>query len=77
MKIQQSQGAQVLPATELRKAGSFTGRTMSALPASSSQSPLSVLLRRSVTLNKVQELALERLQLGEHTPLTERRIRVL
>ncbi|MGL5539550.1 MAG: T3SS regulon translocated regulator ExsE family protein, partial [Aeromonas veronii] len=39
--------------------------------------PLSALLRRSITLNQAQELALQRLQQGEHTPLSERRIRVL
>lgn len=77
MKIQQSQGAQVLQATEQRQAGSFAGRTMSALPASLRQIPLSALLRRSITLNQVQELALQRLQQGERTPLSERRIRVL
>ncbi|MGL5465119.1 MAG: T3SS regulon translocated regulator ExsE family protein, partial [Aeromonas veronii] len=42
-----------------------------------SQVPLSALLRHSITLNQVQELALQRLQQGEHTPLSERRIRVL
>ncbi|RSM21836.1 ExsE protein [Aeromonas salmonicida] len=77
MKIQESQGALALNSAESGKVGAFTGRTMSALPASSSQIPLSALLRRSITLNQVQELALQRLQQGEHTPLAERRIQVL
>lgn len=77
MKIQESQGALALNSAEPGKVGAFAGRTMSALPASSSQIPLSALLRRSITLNQVQELALQRLQQGEHTPLAERRIQVL
>ncbi|MCF3098581.1 ExsE protein [Aeromonas australiensis] len=77
MKIQEAQGAQVLHGVESAKVGAFAGRTMSARSASMSQVPLSALLRRSITLNQVQELALQRLQQGEHTPLSERRIRVL
>jgi hypothetical protein len=38
---------------------------------------LSALLRPAVILNRVQELALQRLQQGEHMPLAERKIRVL
>ncbi|ABO92536.1 ExsE protein [Aeromonas salmonicida subsp. salmonicida] len=77
MKIQESQGALVLHGAEPDKVGKFAGRTVSARSASASQVPLSALLRRSIVLNQVQELALQRLQLGEHTPLSERRIRVL
>ncbi|BBR40526.1 Type III secretion system regulator [Aeromonas veronii] len=77
MKIQESQGALALHGAEPGKAGAFAGRTMSTGSASASQIPLSALLRRSITLNQVQELALQRLQQGEHTPLSERRIRVL
>lgn len=77
MKIQESQGALALHGAEPGKAGAFAGRTMSTPLASTSQVPLSSLLRRSITLNQVQELALQRLQQGEHTPLAERRIRVL
>lgn len=77
MKIQESQGVPALQAVEPRKVGEFAGRTMSTLPVSTSQSPLPTLLRRSVTLNQVQELALQQLQQGEHTPISERRIRVL
>ncbi|MGU5684003.1 T3SS regulon translocated regulator ExsE family protein [Aeromonas allosaccharophila] len=77
MKIQESQGALALHSAEPGKVAAFAGRTMSAPLASTSQVPLSALLRRSITLNQVQELALQRLQQGEHTPLAERRIRVL
>lgn len=77
MKIQKSQGTLALHAAEPGKVGAFAGRTMSARSASASQVPLSALLRRSITFNQVQELALQRLQQGEHTPLSERRIRVL
>jgi hypothetical protein len=77
MKIQESQGALALHAAEAGKVVAFAGRTVSARSASASQVPLSALLRRSITLNQVQELALQRLQQGEHTPLSERRIRVL
>lgn len=77
MKIQESQGALALHGAEEGKVGAFAGRTVSARSASASQVPLSALLRRSITLNQVQELALQRLQQGEHTPLSERRIRVL
>ncbi|MGL5089576.1 MAG: T3SS regulon translocated regulator ExsE family protein [Aeromonas sobria] len=77
MKIQESQGALALHAAETGKVGGFAGRTMIAQPASASPVPLSALLRRSISLNQVQELALQRLQQGEHTPLSERRIRVL
>lgn len=77
MKIQESQGVPALQVAEPRKVGEFAGRTMSTLPICTSQSPLPTLLRRSVTLNQVQELALQRLQQGEHTPISERRIRVL
>ncbi len=77
MKIQESQGALALHGAEPGKVGTFAGRTMSTGSASASQIPLSALLRRSITLNQVQELALQRLQQGEHTPLSERRIRVL
>lgn len=78
MKIQESQGALALHGAEPGKVGAFAGRTVSARSASASQVPLSALLRRSIiTLNQVQELALQRLQQGEHTPLSERRIRVL
>ncbi len=41
------------------------------------QQPLSVLLRGSITLDRVQEVALQRLQQGEHLPLSARRIRVV
>ena len=77
MKIQESQGALALHGAEPGKAGAFAGRTVSARSANASQVPLSALLRRSITLNQVQELELQRLQQGEHTPLSERRIRVL
>ncbi|KRW58386.1 ExsE protein [Aeromonas allosaccharophila] len=77
MKIQESQGALALHGAEPGMVGAFAGRTMSTGSASASQIPLSALLRRSITLNQVQELALQRLQQGEHTPLSERRIRVL
>ncbi|MGL5994819.1 MAG: T3SS regulon translocated regulator ExsE family protein [Aeromonas sobria] len=77
MKIQESQGALALHAVEPGKVGGFAGRTMSAQPASASPVPLSALLRHSITFNQVQELALQRLQQGEHTSLAERRIRVL
>ncbi|MGL4778921.1 MAG: T3SS regulon translocated regulator ExsE family protein [Aeromonas veronii] len=77
MKIQESQGALALHGAEAGTVGAFAGRTVSARSASASQVPLSALLRRSITLNQVQELALQRLQQGEHTPLSERRIRVL
>ena len=77
MKIQESQGALALHEADAGKVGAFAGRTVSARSASASQVPLSALLRRSITLNQVHELALQRLQQGEHTPLSERRIRVL
>ncbi|WP_033138614.1 T3SS regulon translocated regulator ExsE family protein [Aeromonas finlandensis] len=77
MKIQKAPSALALHSAESGKVGTFAGRTMSAQPASASQIPLSALLRRSITLNPVQDLALQRLQQGEHTPLAERRIRVL
>ncbi|TNJ25156.1 ExsE protein [Aeromonas sobria] len=77
MKIQESQGALALHGAEQCKVGGFAGRTMSAQPASVSTVPLSALLRHSITLNQVQELALQRLQQGKHTSLAERRIRVL
>ncbi|MEV3842501.1 T3SS regulon translocated regulator ExsE family protein [Aeromonas veronii] len=77
MKIQESEGALALHGVEAGKMGAFAGRTVSARSANTSQVPLSALLRRSITLNQVQELALQRLQQGEHTPLSERRIRVL
>lgn len=77
MKIQESQGALALHGAEAGKVGAFAGRTVSAQSANASQVPLSALLRRSITLNQVQELTLQRLQQGEHTPLSERRIRVL
>ena len=77
MKIQESQGALALHGAEPGKVAAFAGKTMSARLASASQVPLSALLRHSITLNQIQELALQRLQQGEHTPLAERRIRVL
>lgn len=77
MKIQESQGALTLHGAEAGKVEVFAGRTMSARSASASQVPLSALLRRFITLDQVHELALQRLQQGEHTPLSERRIRVL
>ncbi|WP_287871354.1 T3SS regulon translocated regulator ExsE family protein [Aeromonas sp.] len=77
MKIQESQGALALHSAEPGKVAAFAGKTMSARLASASQVPLSALLRHSITLNQIQELALQRLQQGEHTPLAERRIRVL
>ncbi|WDA25841.1 T3SS regulon translocated regulator ExsE family protein [Aeromonas hydrophila] len=77
MKIQESKGVQALNGAEPGKVGAFAGRTVSARSVSASQVPLSALLRRTITLNQVQELALQRLQQGEHTPLSERRIRVL
>ncbi|MFM4970406.1 T3SS regulon translocated regulator ExsE family protein [Aeromonas veronii] len=77
MKIQESQGALAQHGAEAGKVVAFAGRAVSARSANTSQVPLSALLRRSITLNQVQELALQRLQQGEHTPLSERRIRVL
>ncbi|MGL5324795.1 MAG: T3SS regulon translocated regulator ExsE family protein [Aeromonas sp.] len=77
MKIQESQGTHALHAAEPGKVGAFAGRTMSARSASESQVPLPALLRRFIILDQVQELALQRLQQGEHTPLSDRRIRVL
>lgn len=77
MKIQESLGALALHAAEPGKVEAFAGRTVSARPASANQVPLSALLRRSITLDQVQELALQRLQQGEHTPLSERQVRVL
>jgi hypothetical protein len=77
MEIQKAPGTMALHAAESGKVGTFAGRIMSALPTSLSQTPLSARLQHSVTLNKLQELALQRLQQGEHTPLAERRIRVL
>ncbi len=41
------------------------------------QMPLSVLLRHSIALDQTQELALQRLQQGEHRSLAKRSIRVI
>ncbi|MGY3852630.1 T3SS regulon translocated regulator ExsE family protein [Aeromonas aquatilis] len=77
MKIQESQHVLSAQRSELDKAGLFAGKTMNALSASSNKVPLSAQLQRYFPLNQVQELALQRLQQGEHTHLSDRRIRVL
>lgn len=56
---------------------SFVGRAVHVIPMTRIQQPLSVLLRGSITLDRVQEVALQRLQQGEHLPLSARRIRVV
>lgn len=76
MKIQESQASTVLQAVEQTR-GVFADRTVTAVPVVMRQLPLSTLLRGSISLDRLQELALQRLQLGEHEPLAGRRIRVI
>lgn len=76
MKIQESQAGAVLQAGEQTR-GAFADRTMTAVPVATRQQPLATLLRGSISLDRLQELALQRLQQGEHQPLAERRIRAI
>lgn len=76
MKIQESQAGAVLQAVEQTR-GAFADRTMTAVPVATRQLPLATLLRGSISLDRLQELALQRLQQGEHQPLAERRIRAI
>lgn len=76
MKIQESQAGTVLQAVEQTR-GAFADRTMTAVPVTTRQLPLSTLLRGVISLDRLQELTLQRLQQGEHQPLTERRIRAI
>lgn len=57
--------------------GTFSGKKMSTTQMMTGQMPLSVLLRHSIALDQTQELALQRLQQGEHKSLAKRSIRVL
>lgn len=77
MKIQESPGSAALQTIGQNTAKDFAGRAMSSMQVAAGQLPLSALLRPAVILNRVQELALQRLQQGEHIPLAERKIRVL
>lgn len=77
MKIQESPTSAALQTIDQNTAKDFAGRTMSSIQIAAGQLPLSALLRPAVILNRVQELALQRLQQGEHMPLAERKIRVL
>lgn len=77
MKIQEQQAMTVSQGTLQARDGSFAGRAVHVIPMTRVQQPLSVLLRGSITLDRVQEVALQRLQQGEHLPLSTRRIRVV
>lgn len=77
MKIQEQQTITVSQGTPQARDGSFAGRAMHVLLMTRVQQPLSVLLRGSITLDRVQEVALQRLQQGEHLPLSARKIRVV
>ncbi|WP_421224696.1 T3SS regulon translocated regulator ExsE family protein [Aeromonas jandaei] len=82
MKIQESSASQLASAAERSAAersatGCFAGRAVSGRDALVEPVPLAAALRRTLALSRAQEQMLDRLQQGEHKPLTERRIRLL
>lgn len=77
MKIHEQQMVALSQVTAQPKDGLFAGRAMQVVPMASAPQPLSALLRGSIRLDQAQEMALQRLQQGEHLSLSERRIRVV
>ena len=77
MKIQESSASQLVSASERSATGCFAGRAITCRDVLAEPVPLAAALRRTLTLSRTQEQMLDRLQQGEHKPLSERRIRLL
>ncbi|MGN4980706.1 T3SS regulon translocated regulator ExsE family protein [Aeromonas dhakensis] len=77
MKIQEQQVTALSQGAARSQDGNFAGWGMHIVSIGSDPQPLAVQLRASIHLDQTQEVALQRLQQGEHLPLSERRIRVV